>query len=133
MENREKKNIDLILTDWGRWKRELVIGLEYPSSTIEAKIIEGKGKIYDSGCYGGGRDESTKNKIRFQGRESQLRLDTIIRKLREKHSREMKIIVLVYMMQWSNRKIAKQSKLSRHTIRNYLMKGMNLINVSLDL
>lgn len=133
MEKNEKRNIQASLSSWGKWKRTSVTGLEFSSSTIEAKILEGKGKIYDSGCYGGGVNPETKNKLRFNGSQEQLTLDTLIRRLKVKHPKEMEVVILTYVMDWSNRKIAKATNSSRHTVNTHLNKAIRLISVGLEL
>lgn len=128
-----ENGITLKLERWGHWKRDFVVGLGYPSSGMEQRLIENKGKVYNNGCYGGGKREDTKNKVSFKSDPESEKIDSMIKRLAVKHSQEMKILQLIYVLQWSMRKIRKESKCSRHTLGNYLEKGKRLIFASLEL
>ncbi len=125
--------ITLKLEKWGHWKRNYIVGLGYPSSGMEQRLIDGKGKVYNNGCWGGGRKEETKNKVSFKSDPESEKIDSIVKRLRDRHNQEMRILQLIYVMQWSMRKIRKDSRVSRHTLTNYLEKGKRLLYASLEL
>lgn len=115
------------LREWGIWKRNESIGLSFPSSGIERKIQEG---ICGSDAS---KVETNKNGLRFSGTTVVLKTDTLIRRLKEKHRVEMEMIILVYVFSWSKRRIARERKMSRHTVGTCLDRGINLIYIGLQI
>jgi predicted DNA-binding protein (UPF0251 family) len=122
------------LEQWGAWKREYILGIGFKSSGLEQKIIEGHGKIYDSGCYGKGVGRVDKSCVSFKdsgGDES--RIDGIIKRLEVKHRVEMTILKALYVMEYSKRDIATRLDLSRHTVGRHITRAKDLVRIALDL
>lgn len=119
------------LERWGQWRRDYIIGIGWKSSGLEAKIIEGKGKIYDSGCYGKGV-RSSGGGIDFRDGEGG-RIDTIVKRLSEKYPVEMAVVKSYFVIGMSKREISDKLGVSRHTVGRHLRKGVDMVRVGLDI
>lgn len=109
------------LREWGRWKRNFVIGLGFKSSTIEYQLM--KGIVFgDGNSHRNGHDGVTIL-------ESQVgeRVDMWIRLLSKRSPNECQVLKMSYVMQWSNRKIAQKAEISRSQTLKLKLRGITLL------
>ena len=129
--SKQTAGISYMLEKWGNWKRHFVIGLGYPSSGLEATIIEYKGDlIAGDGNYGG---KSGGKQVSFKDDGTSQRVDNMVKRLREKHPKEMEVVTRMYVLRESKRVIGKEMKFSRHSVATHLERGKQLIQVGLQL
>jgi len=110
------------LREWGRWKRNCVIGLGFKSSSIEHQIM--KGEIFGDGNSGSKRGHPG---VTFKESPVAERVDIRIRLLSKKYPNECQILKMVYVMQWSNRKIAAKGEISRSQTLKLKERGIILL------
>ena len=116
--------LNLLLEKYGRWKRDYITGLGFPSGTIESKI--GSGEIFGDGCGKGGRKPGSTDPT-FNGDEESSYINRCINQMKNTHPREMKVLDLVYVCDWSVKKIARDIGCSRYAIDQLLRRGKTLI------
>lgn len=110
------------LREWGRWKRNYVIGLGFKSSTIEHQIM--RGEVFGDGCIGGKKGGGSVTILESEVGE---KIDLWVRKLTNRHPNECQVLKMAYIMQWSNRKIALKAEISRSQTLKLKTRGILLL------
>jgi hypothetical protein len=130
MAKRDPFHIDNLLESWAEWKMSSVVGLDFPSTTLEYKLM--KGIILGDGCKGGGPDLS-RTSPSYQHNEICEMVDGIIIRLSEILRREMLVVRLRYVMRWSHRRTSESIRLSRTGTDSLLIKAKAAIKLQFDL
>lgn len=110
------------LREWGRWKRNGVIGLGFKSTSIEYQIM--KGVIFGDGNKGCKRSHDGVTIVESEVGE---RIDLWVRLLTRRCPNECQVLKMSYIMQWSNRKIAQKAEISRSQSTKLKNRGITLL------
>ena len=116
--------LDYLLEKYGRWKRNYVVGLGYPSSSIESQIQSGE--IFGDGCRRGGRKPGAHDPNFREDQESSY-INRCINQMKKTHTQEMKVLDLVYVCDWSVKQIAKEVGSSRYQVYQLLRRSKTLL------
>lgn len=121
---RDSAQLNYLLEKYGKWKRDYITGLGFPSSGIEEQISSGA--IFGDGNHRGGRKPGS-NDPHFREDAESSYINRCINQMKKTHPREMKVLELVYVLKWSVKKIAEESTSSRYEINQLLARSKTLI------
>ena len=116
--------LNYLLEKYGRWKRDYVIGLGYPPSSVEMNIRSGG--VFGDGCSGGGGKIGYRDPIFKEDAESSY-INRCINQMKKTHTAEMKVLDLIYVCDWSVKKIAEEIGSSRYQVKQLLDRSKTLI------
>jgi len=126
----DKIELELVLENWGRWKRNLATGLGWKNSTIEAQII--RGEIFGDGCIHGGKNLELKNGVTFPDDEASQTVERLVRNMVENNRELAAVLMAKYVWQWSVQKISQECGKSRFKIDQDLKSAQGIIKTLIE-
>ena len=125
----DPKALESLLRRWGWWKRNCILSIG-STRTVEQGIKERM--PFGDGCSGGGPPIEGLDGVKWlKASEDVEQLNSVFMQMLEHHRMEMALLQYAYVLEWSVKRIAAESRSSRATIKNRLTRAKTLIEAKL--